>query len=236
MRRLPGRHLTFEIVQKLGREIVSGKYSEDCEFPTEAELGEEYGISRTVTREAVKVLTGKGLLTSRPRRGTEVTPESEWNLLDPDVLQWHLSRRASLELLVEFTEARLGFEPEAAYLAALTATDEQKKAIAAAIVEMERAEQGEADPLESDIAFHIATLSASNNRFLVKLDGLIETALTFSIRMTNRLKGVQAANVDDHRKVADAIFAGDAEGARDATRCMLDEALALFQGKREEVA
>ena len=97
-----------------------------------------------------------------------------------------------------------------------------------AIEGMERASRGESDPLETDIAFHLAILYASNNRFMVQLDSLIDTALRFSIRLTNRLKGVEMGSVEEHGMVADAIIAGDAEKAH---RCMLhlqEEARELF--------
>ncbi len=229
MRQSIAHNLTFDIVQRLGEEVVSGKYAEDSKFPTEAELCTEYDVSRSVMREAVKMLTGKGLLSARPRRGTEVTDETQWNLLDPDVLHWLLKRDLSLPLLVEFTEMRFGVEPEAAALAARSATQEQKDKIMEAVEEMERASRGESDPLESDIAFHLAVLEASNNRFMVLLDSLIETALRFSIRLTNRLKGVQVASVDEHRQVAKAIIAGDAEKAHRYMLQMQQEARDLFE-------
>lgn len=231
MRRSGGHNLTFDIVQRLGSEIVSERYSKGEKFPTEAHLCEEYGVSRSIMREAVKMLTGKGLLTARPRRGTEVTAESNWNLLDPDVLFWLLNREMSFDLLIEFTQIRLGFEPEAAKLAAANSTDEQKAKLLAAIEEMERAAKGESDALQSDIAFHIAVLEASNNRFMMMLDSLVETALTFSIRVSNRIKGVKSASVSDHRAVADAILSGDGEAAGTLMKKMLEEALFLFETK-----
>ncbi len=229
MRQTTAHNLTFDIVQRLGEEVVSGKYGQDNKFPTEAELCVAYGVSRSVMREAVKMLTGKGLLSARPRRGTQVTEETQWNLLDPDVLHWLLKRDLSLPLLVEFTEMRFGVEPEAAALAARSATQAQKDKIMHAIDEMERARRGESDPLESDIAFHLAVLEASNNRFMVLLDSLIETALRFSIRLTNRLKGVRVASVEEHRQVAEAIIAGDAEKAHSCMLHMHKEARELFE-------
>lgn len=229
MRQTTAHNLTFDIVQRLGEEVVSGKYTRDNKFPTEAELCTEYDVSRSVVREAVKMLTGKGLLSARPRRGTQVTEETQWNLLDPDVLTWLLKRDLSLPLLVEFTEMRFGVEPEAAALAARSATQAQKDKITAAIEDMERASRGESDPLESDIAFHLAVLEASNNRFMVLLDSLIETALRFSIRLTNRLKGVRVASVEEHRQVAEAIIAGDAEKAHRCMQHMQQEARDLFE-------
>ena len=78
------QNLTHRIVQDLGIAVVSGQYSKDNPFPVEADLCRQYGASRSVLREAVKMLTAKGLLRARPRQGTWVQPEENWNLLDPD--------------------------------------------------------------------------------------------------------------------------------------------------------
>jgi DNA-binding FadR family transcriptional regulator len=122
IRTQPGLSLTYGLVESLGQAIVTGEYVE-VGFPTEGELSKQFGASRTVTREAVKMLTAKGLLSARPRHGTVVEPENEWNLLDPDVLRWMLERKFSLRLLAEFTEMRLGIEPAAAALAARNADE-----------------------------------------------------------------------------------------------------------------
>ena len=98
IRTQPGLSLTYGLVESLGQAIVTGEYAQ-VGFPTEAELSKQFGASRTVTREAVKMLTAKGLLSARPRHGTVVEPETEWNLLDPDVLRWMLERKFSLRLL-----------------------------------------------------------------------------------------------------------------------------------------
>src|SRR5215469_13024195 len=113
-----GQNLTHSIVQNLGIAIVTGNYSVKKPFPVEAELCKHYGASRSVLREAVKMLTAKGLLGARPRQGTWVQPEENWNLLDPDVLRWLLERKPWIDLLIEFTQVRLAIEPAAAALAA----------------------------------------------------------------------------------------------------------------------
>src|ERR1044071_9680329 len=104
-----GRNLTFRMLDALARAIVTGAY-EKRRFPNEAELAEEHDVSRSVTREAVKMLTAKGLLTARPRKGTTVQPPSSWNLFDTDVLKWLLEREFSLELLRQFSELRIAIE------------------------------------------------------------------------------------------------------------------------------
>jgi DNA-binding FadR family transcriptional regulator len=227
-----GQNLTYSIANHIGIAIVTGVYSADNPIPIEAELCREYGASRPVLREAVKMLTAKGLLAARPRRGTWVQSEDKWNLLDPDVLGWLLERKFSPALLIEFTELRLAVEPGAAALAARVAGPEEKAEINRAIVRMQAAEKGADDPLDSDIAFHVAVLKASRNRFYTQLTGFTSTALRFSIRMTNRYKGVRLASVEEHKRVADAIIAGRDVLAAQAMRKLIQEALDIMS-KRE---
>ena len=94
-----GRNLTYGLLDSLGRKIVTGIYDRQP-FPTEAQLTDEYAVSRSVTREAVKMLTAKGLLSARPRQGTIVLPRASWNLFDADVLDWLLERKFSIDLLL----------------------------------------------------------------------------------------------------------------------------------------
>src|SRR6187402_3998214 len=91
------RNLTFGMLDALGRAIVTGRYDNE-RFPTEDELTSSYEVSRTVTREAVKMLTAKGLLKAKPRAGTTVQPPSAWSFFDPDVLRWMMERKFSLDL------------------------------------------------------------------------------------------------------------------------------------------
>jgi DNA-binding FadR family transcriptional regulator len=223
-----GKNLTYGIASELGVSIVRGEYSKDNPFPIESDLCKQFGVSRSILREAVKMLTAKGLLGARPRQGTFVQPEENWNLLDPDVLRWLLERKVSLDLLIEFAEIRMAIEPAAAALAANLAGPRGKAAISHAIARMEAAERGEDDPLASDIAFHVAVLHASGNRFYAQLSELTETALRFSIGMTNRYKGVRLASAADHRRVSDAILAGDAQAAAGAMRALVKEVLELM--------
>src|SRR5215510_9827277 len=117
-RSVVGGGVTQAIIQDLGVGIVTGRFGH-TPFPTESALCQSYGAARTVLREAVKVLAAKGLITSRPRQGIRIAPEDNWNLLDPDVLNWMLERKFSLPLLIEFTQIRLSVEPGAAALAAV---------------------------------------------------------------------------------------------------------------------
>jgi len=234
--RTNGQNLTYRIVEALGVAIVSGVYSAKNPFPIEADLCKQYGASRSVLREAVKMLTAKGLLSARPRQGTWVQTEENWNLLDPDVLRWMLERKISFSLLREFALVRLAVEPKAAALAAEAATSDAKNAIRTAIEAMAMADRDDEEPLPFDIAFHVAVLKASGNRFFAQLSGVTETALRFSIRMQNRYKGVRRASVPDHRQIADAILAGDAAKAERTMRDLIQEALDLINKADKKAA
>ena len=227
-----GQNFTHQIAHTLGVAIVTGAYSAANPIPIEAELCAQFNASRSIVREAVKMLTAKGLLASRPRIGTRVEPESNWNLLDPDVLGWLLERKFSPALLMEFTEFRLSVEPGAASLGAHMAGAAEKTALRDAIARMQAADAGDDDPLDSDIAFHVAVLRASRNRFYAQLTGFIATALRISIRTTNRYKGVHA-NVADHKKVSDAIIAGRPAAAGDAMRKIIQEVMDLINSRAE---
>lgn len=221
------RNLTYGLVESLGQMIVTGEFDAKA-FPTEGELSRQHGTSRSVTREAVKMLTAKGLLRARPRQGTSVTPEAQWNLLDPDVLRWLLERKFSLQLLAEFTEMRLAIEPAAARLAARRADPQAVARIRDGLRRMVAAGVGDEEPVTADIAFHTAILAATGNRFYAQLDPLINTALRISIRFTNRIKG-RAAGIAGHEEVLEAIAAADAERAGLAMHALISEALALIE-------
>jgi DNA-binding FadR family transcriptional regulator len=221
-----GRNLTHGMLDALGRSIVKGEFSARA-FPTEADLARHFAVSRTVTREAVKMLTAKGLLSARPRQGTVVEPEAAWNLFDADVLRWLLERKFSLSLLRQFSELRASIEPAAADLAACNVSPERLALVDAGYRRMERADAGDGDPLEADIAFHVAILDASGNPFYAQFRDVVETALRTSIRFTNRFKG-HIASLPAHKAVRDGIATGKGAKARRAMRAIIDDVMRLI--------
>jgi DNA-binding FadR family transcriptional regulator len=225
------RNLTHSMLDAIGRRIVIGDY-DDSRFPTEAELAVEHKVSRSVTREAVKMLTAKGLLTARPRKGTTVQPSRLWNLFDPDVLRWLLERKFSLQLLRQFSELRVAIEPAAAALAARQADAAALDAIRAGFARMEAAEAGADDTLDADIAFHVSILDASANPFYMQFRDLTATALRFSIQFTNTYQGL-TANLAAHYDVLDAIAARDPDRAHaKMTRIIADVLNLITQVER----
>ncbi|MEZ5947378.1 MAG: FadR/GntR family transcriptional regulator [Hyphomonas sp.] len=230
MQRFTRNNLSDQVADALGRSIASGDRAPGSFLPTETELLAEFGASRTVLREAIKMLSAKGLIDARPRRGTMVKPESEWNLADPDILNWLLDRRNVLPLMMEFADLRLALEPGAAALAARVASERSRQDMRDAYSRMEAAARGEEDALAADIAFHVSILKASGNRFFYSLRFMVQVALQFSIRITNHTKGVDRASLEDHRRILDAILERDAPRAESAMRALIAETIQLLAG------
>jgi DNA-binding FadR family transcriptional regulator len=151
------------------------------------------------------------------------------------VLRWLLERKFSINLLRHFSELRVSIEPAAAELAARKATPEGLAMIEAGYQRMVAAEAGHDDPLDADIAFHVAILAASNNPFYAQFRDVVETALRTSIRFTNRFKG-RTASLPAHRAVKVAIEARDSAGAHTAMSLIIREVMLLIaDAERQEV-
>lgn len=209
-----GHNLTFGLLHAIGGAIAAGEY-DDKPFPAEAELAERYGTSLSVTREAVKMLTAKGLLASRPRQGTLVQPVSCWSLLDTDVLRWLFQQRDSADVLGHFNQLRVAIEPAAAEFAARFAWPRNVQRISDAFERIALcAHQGE-DPIEPQIAFHAAILLASRNPFYAQFQDAVGTALRISNRMLRR-SGDPALDIAAYAEVRRAVASGAWEDARTA--------------------
>lgn len=232
-----GRNLTHQLTHQLGAAIVQGQYAIDKSFPTEAELSQQFNISRSVTREAVKMLTAKGLIASRPRQGIRVMPNSHWNMFDADILRWTMSARPSLELLREFTQLRMAIEPEAAALAAENRHDPHHLSnISEALARMKLADKGQDDPLAADIDFHCAILAASNNRFFMQLREFIRVALRVSLASTHQLKQALTSDYESHKHIYEAICKGDKEAASAAVRRVLQGVMQIIDSSIAKTA
>lgn len=218
-----GRNLTYGLLEFLGKAIVTGQF-DDAPFPIEAELVRRYGISLTVTREAVKMLCAKGLLTSRPRQGTQVLPTSCWHLFDPDVLRWLVERKLEIDLLRQFNQLRAAIEPEGAALAARCASAGDLAAIAEGLARIEAAKAGWDDPVAAGIAFHVSILYATQNPFYAQFRDVVGSALQTSIRFGAGFHG-KAMKIADYHAVYDAIRAADSDGARGAMRRLIGRVL-----------
>jgi GntR family transcriptional regulator, galactonate operon transcriptional repressor len=204
----------------IGQRIVSGEWDVGIALPTEADLSRELDVSRASLREAIKLLAGKGLLSSTPRRGTIVQPHSNWNRLDVDVLVWQVSGGATKSFVKDLFELRRMIEPEAAALAAARATPEQRAEVADTFRAMEVATEVQTS-IDADLAFHRAIVKAANNVLLAAFQPAIEASLGVSFTVS-RAGQIQPHIVPMHRAVAEPIIAGDTEAARKAMNLLLD--------------
>lgn len=223
-----GRNLHGQVVKALGHGVLGGTYPAGELLPNEEDLCRTLDVSRTVLREAIKVLAAKGLLESRPRVGTWVRPESTWNMLDPDVLSWRCATGPDAQFLRHLSEVREIIEPAAAALAARSRSPEQLAALEAAFAAMENA----ADVnqwVEADLAFHHAVLQATNNPLLVPLAAIIGSALKSLLKISARRADGFSDALPDHRKVLDAIRMGDAQRALHRMAVMLSDTRELVQ-------
>ncbi|MGA8205803.1 MAG: FadR/GntR family transcriptional regulator [Woeseiaceae bacterium] len=218
-------NLSHRVTQELGRAIVCGDYGPADNFPTEAELCLKFGVSRTAVREAVKMLSAKGLVASKPRQGIRVMPEEDWNILDPDLLKWSLEVKPTRAVLKEFFQMRVAIEPEAAALAAQFARPEHKRSIAEALENMRTAPANSVESRDADVEFHVALLYATENRFYIRMRDFIRTALNVSIGFTTPDASLYDNTVEAHAKILRAIEDGDAGQASRDTRKLIDGAL-----------
>ena len=209
--------LAAQVAGEIGRRIVIGDYKEGDLIEDEGALAERYGVSRTAVRDAVKILSGKGLLRARRGIGTLVKPRSAWGLLDSDVLAWHQSAPPSADFLGQLLEVRQTVEPTAAFLAAQRANTEDVASIMAAYRCMEEEERSVERFVHADAMFHRAILNSTNNIFLSVFEGVVFSALLASINLTNRDPRNNKESILLHRNVAHAI---KSRQSAEAERCM----------------
>jgi DNA-binding FadR family transcriptional regulator len=220
-------NLTYRIANELGIAIVTRAHAVGGPMPSEDQLRRRYNSSRTAVREAIKMLTAKGLVYSWPRLGIRVQPEENWNLLDRDVFTWHCESMLSDSLLLEFTELRLSMEPAAAALAARGARTPQTTAIKSAVERLYAADRGDGDSKDAEIAFHVSVLRATSNPFFAQFAGLTATVLRFSQRPPVSPKRLKHRRLANCQKVADAIAAANPKRAEEAMRSLIQEPLAV---------
>ena len=170
-----------QVSRELGRRIVAGIFAVGDLIDDEIALTVKYQVSRSVVRDAIKILVGKGLLEVRRGIGTRVRPRTEWVLLDNDVLAWHQSAPIRMDFISQLMEIRLIIEPKAARWACERGTDEMIMEIELAQKRMEEEKGSIEDFVVADAQFHQAIIRASNNEILKTMEGVIFSALLSSI-------------------------------------------------------
>lgn len=222
---MEGGRVHDAVVRTLGAWVLGGRYAPGSVLPREDELAVHFGVSRTSIREAIRVMSAKGLLETRQRVGVRVRSRDDWRLLDPAVLAWHPDLRADPELVESLVEARRIIEPATAELAARRATAADLAEIEAAYLAMERAIPLDLEACcDADLAFHRSIITASHNVVLKGLVGTIEAALRAAFLVTTGLMENQVRTLSVHKDVLERIRYRDSDGARRAMNHLLDVA------------
>lgn len=222
-----GTSLADQVAQSLEFSIRQGKLQPGDRLPTEASLVSQFGVSRTVVREAISRLKSSGLVESKQGSGVYVqAPRIE--PLDLDKTQ-----AASQEVVIQIVEVRRALEAEVAELAAARRSDTDIQRIHAAVAALELAVQQNRDGVREDVAFHRAIAQAAGNPFLLDtLDYLAQVlAGATSVTRANEARRTDfaAAVTQEHAKIVQAIEAGDAHAARAAATTHMNNAIARIR-------
>ncbi|AKK11762.1 FadR/GntR family transcriptional regulator [Corynebacterium uterequi] len=228
--------LLTTVLESLGQRIVSGELQEGHTFTLQT-IGDRFGISRTVAREAMRALEQLGLVASSRRVGITVLPRSNWAVFDPQVITWRMRSAAERpQQLQALTELRIAVEPIAAFNAAIHATDAQRAELLELAAELRRLGEDthgkSSDFLRVDIRFHSLLLEASGNEMFIALIPSLLEALYGRTEF-----GLQPASpaheaLDAHDALAQAISSGDASGAEEQSRLLISEVRAALRRSR----
>jgi len=209
--------LHADLLDSLGPRVVSGELAPGRTITLDW-LGEEYGVSRTVAREATQVLVSMGLVESRRRTGIRIRPPAEWDVYDPQVIRWRLEGDDRAAHLHELSELRAAVEPTAAALAARHAPDDVRRRLVELADAME--ETGAAGDLatflEHDVTFHRLLLESSGNTMFAALADVVEEVLRGRTGHDLMPPQPKPHARDLHTRVARTVAAGDAQTARTA--------------------
>ena len=205
------------LVDALGADVVSGRLAAGHVLTLDG-LGAQYEVSRSVAREAIRVLESMGMVASRRRVGITIQPAEAWNVFDPRLVRWQLDSGDRAALLGALHELRRGIEPAAAALAARRADPHQCRTLAGAVSDM--AVHGRAGDtrayLLADNVFHRTLLEASGNGLFRALNALIE------LTAQDRSEPSDRATIALHDDVARAIRERDEAAAEAAMRALVD--------------
>lgn len=225
------RNLHGHVTQELGARIVGGALRPGDSLPREEVLAEQMAVSRTALREAMRVLSAKGLIEARPKVGTRVREERYWQHLDADVLAWRCASMPPAAFVAKLVEMREIFEPAAAALAARRCDAAQFERIETAYRAMEAARNSD-EWVQADLEFHEAVLLATNNELMISLFAVVETALGSYFVLSARKSSDFKYSLPYHGKVCEAIRRRQPEVARRAMQQTILDSRAHIIGKR----
>lgn len=210
------------IARQLGIAIVSGRYAPGHLLDNEIASSERLAVSRTAYREAVRILAAKGLVTARPKVGTRVNPQSEWTLLDLEVLDWVFESAPDRRLLNNLFELRKVVECAAAGLAARRRSKAHLLAMRSALERMAQHTLATGPGRQADLDFHRVLLDATQNPFVVSLTSVVGAVIGTTNVIKQRERPLRRDPIPDHRRVLEAIEAQSVTRAQRAMRELID--------------
>lgn len=210
--------LHMRVTRTLGRRVVRADHeATPIAFPNEGELCAQLGVSRTILREALKVLADKGMVEVRPRSGMRSLPRSSWNVLDPDILAWQSEESPNAQFLRDLCEILLALEPTAAGFAAVRATADDIADIDAAFERRLATADANLDEfIEVELRLHRTIISASHNRLFRHLSDVIHEPFRVALFHTMRSAAVRTLETSAYQALVDAIRGRDPLAARGA--------------------
>jgi DNA-binding FadR family transcriptional regulator len=212
--------LSDQVTRVLAGRIVNGEIGTDDLPPTEQDICAEFGIAKTTAREVIGALASRGLVTVRHGRRMEIRAVSEWNHLDPLLLELNHDPAGVRRTLGDLHDLRMLLEPEMAARAALMATEEQLGRMGEALERMEELEDDPDAYLEVDVDFHSEIAAASGNVVLAFVLDSVRELLRVSRRVTNLINAMPETTTA-HRRIYEALLAREPETARQAMRAHL---------------
>jgi DNA-binding FadR family transcriptional regulator len=214
------------IAHDLGVAIVGGLRKPGEVLGGEIEASAALGVSRTAYREAIRILSAKGLVESRPKAGTRILPRNHWNMLDPDVLAWAFEGEPEPSFILDLFELRAVVEPAACAFAARRRSEDDLATMRTALADMARLTLATAEGQAADQQFHRAILTAARNEPLAALASTVGAAVRWTTKFKQRERALPRDPQPDHERVCEAIAAGDPAAAREAMSELLRLALA----------
>ncbi|WP_246291736.1 FadR/GntR family transcriptional regulator [Lentzea indica] len=224
--------LTAAVTAELVQRVVRGIYSPGVTLPPEPVLCETFSVSRTVIREAVKVLQEKGLVRVRQGAGTTVNPQTQWNMLDELVLGATIAEDETLAVLDDLVVTRRLLESDMAQVAARTADQDTLDRLRALVDRMDELVDDTPAYEEHDRLFHDTIMQASGNRIA---RGVVRSLEAQAINTPGYLgksgRDMCKASNRGHRRIYDRIAAQDAAGAAKAMFTHITEAWLVRRGE-----
>ncbi len=216
----PAGNLVVKVSHELRQAIQSGSFLPGTKLPSEAKLTQNFGVSRTVIREAIAALRADGLVEARQGAGVFVLEEPKAEVLPFQNLDYE-----RISSVIEMLELRTGVEIEAAGLAALRRSPSQEETIIQCHREVLHCLEAGKPTTDADFALHLAIADATNNprfrEFLSLIGGGVIPRAALQSGADNSPGDYIAHLHNEHGKIIDAISAGDEQAAREAMRLHL---------------